>query len=227
MKKNIVGIFATSFEAMKAIDSLRHDGIDNDHIYVIANDVLMSDTIEEKTGVTVKDGRQHTERYDNFWKELKFFFTNEDTEPRKYSDLLLDLGVTETDVARYVSELENGRILVLVDSHVDRGRTETLSTENMPLNNTDNIKIHGEKVDNFTMGDRFDRDKHSLNGRLHAISRKDSERQAGRPKEREAGIVSRGRKREYEEEVNPFENRYTSGYSGQNLDNSGNEQPDY
>ncbi|RWR15236.1 general stress protein [Siminovitchia fortis] len=226
MKKNVVGIFATSFEAIKAIDSLRDDGIDNDHIFVVADDELKSNTIEEKTGVPVKDNIQHTAGQDNLWEELKSFFNNEDAETKKYSDQLLDLGMTEADVDRYANEVENGHILVLVDSDADQGRTGLLSTENMPLNNTVDVKVHGEKVDNFTTGDRFDREEHGPQAKIGGQSRVEAVRQAGRPKERTAGMELRGRKREFEEEVNPFENRHQSSYTS-SMSHDSNDQQDY
>lgn len=228
-KKNVVGVFATSFEAMKAINSLKHDGIDSDHIYVVANDELKSNTIEEKNDVQPKGDTGHTAGHDRFWNELKSFVTNSISENTKFPDHFLDLGMTEADVDRYINEVENGKILILVDSDEDLGRTGILSTENMPMNHTGDIKVHGEKVDNFTTGARFGRNEDSTQ-KAHFENRAyqdnkdtDFQKQPGRPKERQEGVTElQSRQREYEEEVNPFENRYPSGYSA-----DGNEQPDY
>ncbi|WP_164525467.1 general stress protein [Siminovitchia acidinfaciens] len=229
MKKNVVGIFATSFEAMKAIDSLKHDGIDQDHICVVANDDLKSNTIEEKTGVAVEDEIQDKAGRNTLWEELTSFFTKKDDGIKTYSDHLLDLGMTEADVNRYANEVENGHILVLVDSDADHGRIGLLSTENIPLNHTFDVKVHGEKVDNFTTGDRFDRDKTHPQARMHPPSdeKNHSEQHAGRPKERQNGMDLKCRQREYEELVNPFENRYPADFSRTDLQKGSNDHQDY
>ncbi|VEF47659.1 putative stress response protein [Bacillus freudenreichii] len=226
MKKDVVGIFASSFDAMKAIDSLKHDGIDNEHICVVANNDLKSNTIENKTGVAVEDDIRQTAGQNNLWEQLKSFFTKRDAGIKTCSDHLLDLGLTEADVDKYANEVDNGHILVLVDSDVDRGRTGLLSTENIPVNNTDHVKVHGETVDNFTTGDRFDRKEHSPQARTGEQYLVETARQAGRPKERAEGMELRGRKREFKEEVNPFENRYKSGYTG-SIDHDSNDQQEY
>lgn len=201
--KKIVGIFAASFEAMKAIDSLKQDGIDNEHIWVIANDDWKSDTIEEKTNVTVKDDIYHpAEQQHTLDEKFKLFLTKE-AGAKKNLEFLSDLGLTAADTDRYVNEVEIGNILVLVDSDSDFEITGLLSTKNIHLNNIVDVKPHSEKIDNFTIADQFKREENSHKNEKHS----------GRPKERSAYMELGEMKREYEEEVNPFENRYLTSYS--------------
>ncbi|MBS4194809.1 general stress protein [Lederbergia citri] len=130
MKKNVVGVFASSFEALRAIDSMKQDGIDKSHIYVIAHDDYETRMIEEKAGVAV-DHNVTEEENRGFWNELKSFFTGNSSEYSAYSDYLLGIGMTQYDVEQYANEIEGGKILVLVDSEYDEGRTGVLTTENM------------------------------------------------------------------------------------------------
>ncbi|MFD1705525.1 general stress protein [Siminovitchia sediminis] len=202
---NVVGIYGTSFDAMKAIDTLKHDGIDDRHIHVVVNDELKSRTIEDKSRAIVKDVQTNDVEHDNFWEELKSFFTDQD----------LNIGKTEAEAERYSKEVENGQILVLVGSNADQGRSRLLSTENIPVNETVSLKVHGEKVDNQMTGDRFNQEDHTPQAKKPGYpsyatkSNPDLLQQSGRPKVREESMTSlAGRQKEYEEEINPFENRY-------------------
>lgn len=119
MKKNVVGVFASSFEALRVINSMKSDGIDHNHIYVIANDDYETQMLEDKAGVAV-DYSLYTEEDDRgFWDELKAFFKGTDAQYDKLSDYLLDLGMSKYDVEQYGVEVEAGKILVLVDSAYD------------------------------------------------------------------------------------------------------------
>ncbi|MBS4199794.1 general stress protein [Bacillus sp. FJAT-49732] len=130
LKKNVVGVFASSFEALRTIDSMKQDGIDKSHLYVIAHDDYETRLIEEKSGVAV-DHNITEEENRSFWNELKSFFTGNSSEYSAYSDYLLGIGMTRYDVEQYAKEVEGGKILVLVDSEYDEGRTGVLTSENI------------------------------------------------------------------------------------------------
>ncbi|MBS4222559.1 general stress protein [Lederbergia citrea] len=149
MKKNVVGIFSSSYQALRAIDSMKQDGIDKSHIHVIANDDYETRVIEEKAGVAI----DHTVHMDDdrrgFWDELKSFFSGNSSEHSRYADFLLDMGMNDYDVEQYAIEVENGKILVLVDSEYDLGRTGVLSSDHLfELENRISRKKEYEEEDN-------------------------------------------------------------------------------
>ncbi|MCR2820523.1 general stress protein [Lederbergia panacisoli] len=193
MKKNVVGVFVSSFEALRTINSMKDDGIDKSHIYVIAHDDYETRMIEEKAGVAV-DQSIADEENRGFWNELKSFFTGNSSEYSAYSDYLLGLGMTQYDVEQYAKEVESGKILVLVDSEYDEGRTGVLTSENIS-ERTHAVERHMATEDDLlqdsgnTIQENTDLDKEALRHSLLTSENKEI------------------RKKEYEEEENPFYNQ--------------------
>jgi len=195
MKKNVVGVFASSFEALRTIDSMKQDGIDKSHIYVIAHDDYETRIIEEKSGVAV-DHNITEEENRGFWNELKSFFTGNSSEYSAYSDYLLSLGMTQYDVEQYAKEVEGGKILVLVDSEYDEGRTGVLTSENVS-ERTHAVERHlpsdDEMLDDSAVGlfeeEQTTLDQGEVRDPLYSADNKQI------------------RQKEYEEEENPFYDR--------------------
>ncbi|MBS4217025.1 general stress protein [Bacillus sp. FJAT-49711] len=193
MKKNVVGAFVSSFEALRTINSMKDDGIDKSHIYVIAHDDYETRMIEEKAGVAVDQSISEEENR-GFWNELKSFFTGNSSEYSAYSDYLLGLGMTQYDVEQYAKEVESGKILVLVDSEYDEGRTGVLTSENIS-ERTHAVELHTPPEDDILQDsgetiiqDETELDKDSLRHSLLNNENKEI------------------REKEYEEEENPFYN---------------------
>ena len=74
MGKNVVGVYTSSFEAVKAIHSMRQDGIERKHICVLSNDDYGATIIEEKTGVDVEHDFNSSLEKRHLWKDLKSSF---------------------------------------------------------------------------------------------------------------------------------------------------------
>jgi hypothetical protein len=116
MNKKVAGVFASDFDAVREIDSIMDNGVDREHIYVMAMDDLKEKSIKERTGVHII----------------------QDLNREK----MFELGWPEEEAVRYLRELEMGRILVLVDENHDLGSTDALTTEHIPIKN-DQIKVDG------------------------------------------------------------------------------------
>ncbi|CAM3937457.1 YflT domain-containing protein [Lederbergia lenta] len=207
--KNVVGVFNSSFEAVKAIDSMRQDGIDRSHIHVIVNDDFGSNLIEEKTGVDVEQALQHSkEEQKGFWQELKSFFSSDTHEHTQHSDYLHDMGLTASDVDTYATDLENGKILVLVDSDLDIGRNRNVTTDD---------PLEDNELNN-----------HSLN----TLSANDETiRNAEMPDSLESALLQKSenktqREKEYEEEEDLFYKRDLLGQVGAERSNKSDENTD-
>ncbi|HEY4552406.1 MAG TPA: general stress protein [Bacillaceae bacterium] len=238
MKKNVVGIFASSYEAVRAIDSMLQDGIDRSHIYVVAKDDYETGVIEEKTGVDSEFGRTEEHESNSFLDGLKSFFSGKDNQSMGFPEHLRDMGVQEADIDRYANEVEGGKILVLVDSDYDMGRTGVLSTENIPERATVNVRpatpppdikqtiamSSGRSVDELSDIDPDDRNLNTLKADLREHnngSRDFGELNGGTGSDMDGSLgqdeVSGSftdRPREYEEEMDPFEKRDLRGQLG-------------
>lgn len=157
--KNVVGVYNSSFEAVKAIDSLRQDGIDRRHIQVIANDDFGSNLIEDKTGIDVDQANQRSaEEQKGFWQELKSFFSSDTHEHTQHLDYLHDIGLTDSNLETYAKDLENGKILVLVDSEYDLNRNENITPHHPPEHDV----LENPGINTIPANDNIIEDPHSL-----------------------------------------------------------------
>lgn len=111
MNKNVVGSFSSTFEALRAINSLKEKGVDKNHILIITQDNYDQKFIEEKSGVTADDSFKLEENKKGFWRSL---FSKKEENSSPYSNFLLKLGVEEENAKTYANDIENGKILVLV-----------------------------------------------------------------------------------------------------------------
>lgn len=210
MSKKVAGVFAAGWDAKRKIESLKQDGIDEGHIHVLKTDP--------------SSGGTHNTELDDRLEDYILNLRAQTLTP----NALMGIGMEETDANRYLSELRNGNILVLVDSDHDRYRTDTLTTENFPDGVTMDGAMHGEKVDNYMSKNRFnDSAATPQEGRFENPSYADSsspDAQPGRPKEKSENQMSMERRtpKEYEEETSPFEQRTPESYQ-----NKFKDQPEY
>lgn len=119
MNKNVVGSFSSTFEALRAINSLKEKGVDKNHILIITQDNYDQKFIEEKSGVTADDSFRLEENKKGFWRSL---FSKKEVNASPYSNFLVKLGVAEEDAKTYANDVENGKILVLVEGGSDEER---------------------------------------------------------------------------------------------------------
>ena len=133
MKKNVAGIFVSSFEAVQQIQSMMHNGIGKDDIHMLTMDDRKAKEVRKRTGI---------DRLHGF--------------PKKH---LYESGWTKDEVDHYYREFKSGRLLVLVDVDHDMGRTVMLTTEKRPIK-TAKIQVdNGQAATSFQPDHQKSRDR--------------------------------------------------------------------
>lgn len=115
MNKTVVGLYSSTFETLIAIDSLIKKGTDKKDIFVIAQDDYDRRFIEEKSGVTVDESIDQEEVKISFWKRVSSLFSKKEEPTSPYYNYFLKIGVPEDEALDYATQLESGKILVLLD----------------------------------------------------------------------------------------------------------------
>ncbi|MCY9109533.1 YsnF/AvaK domain-containing protein [Bacillus atrophaeus] len=117
MTKSVVGIYETPRETVAAIEGLKTRGYDSDSISVVTNR-KDTDYLESQTGTQV---RQATDTNDSdsesFFDKLKDYFTMDDSGTNQ--NKLSDLDIANDDAERYQEELNDGKILLAVDTDAE------------------------------------------------------------------------------------------------------------
>lgn len=116
MEKTVYGVFDSSPEVIQAINALKAKGYDGDDITVIAD---KEETLEFADYNDTADVNTvtNTPEDESFMDKVMRFFTNEGTYGLE--DRLSAAGLTDSETAAYVSDVEDGKILVLLDSDKD------------------------------------------------------------------------------------------------------------
>lgn len=145
MNKTVYGVYTQSAEVVQAINSLKAKGYDGSDITVIADNAnrldLMGNYMIDKDVKTVSNDE------DSFMDKVAKFFTLDTNNPVEET-MRTDYGFTSEESARYAEEVNNGKILVLVDQDAQLGdtigmdRTEDVNSganASAALNTTDRL----------------------------------------------------------------------------------------
>jgi len=145
MNKTVYGVYTQSAEVIQAINSLKAKGYEGSDITVIAENAnkldLMGNYMIDKDVKTVSNDE------DSFMDKVAKFFTLDTNNPVEET-MRTDYGFTSEESARYAEEVNNGKILVLVDQDVQLGdtigmdRTEDVNSganASAALNTTDRL----------------------------------------------------------------------------------------
>lgn len=116
MEKTVYGVFDSSPEVIQAINALKAKGYDGDDITVVAENEETLDFADYNQTADVKTVT-HTPEDESFMDKVMRFFTNEGTYGLE--DRLSASGLTDSETAAYISDVEDGKILVLLDSDKD------------------------------------------------------------------------------------------------------------
>lgn len=141
MVKTVVGVYGTSFEALGAINSLKEDGIQKQHILVIAHDEYETSILEKKAGVAVDQGINLEQQKKSVLQSLRSLFSSSSSNDYMYTNYLMDIGLDKEDAEIHSLDVKSGKILVLLDKKYDREKPETDLSEvaeemsNNPVNN--------------------------------------------------------------------------------------------
>ncbi|MCY9107189.1 YsnF/AvaK domain-containing protein [Bacillus atrophaeus] len=117
MTKSVVGIYETPRETVAAIEGLKTRGYDSDSISVVTNR-KDTDYLESQTGTQVKQAADTNDSdSESFFDKLKDYFTMDDSGTNQ--NKLSDLDIANDDAERYQEELNDGKILLAVDTDAE------------------------------------------------------------------------------------------------------------
>ncbi|UTL75523.1 YsnF/AvaK domain-containing protein [Bacillus halotolerans] len=121
MTKSVVGVYETPQETIAVIEGLLTKGYDSDDISVVTNR-QDTDYLESRTGTEVNQALE-TNNSDSvsFFDKLKDYFTMDDTGA--HSKALSDLDISNDEIDKYQEDLDDGKLLVAVDTDADLDAT--------------------------------------------------------------------------------------------------------
>ncbi|MCY7864110.1 YsnF/AvaK domain-containing protein [Bacillus spizizenii] len=115
--KSIVGVYETPQETIAAIEGLLTKGYDSDDISVVTSR-RDTDYLETRTGTEVNQAIDAREgESESFFDKLKDYFTMDDTAA--HSKALSDLDITTNEIDKYQEDLDDGKLLVAVETDAD------------------------------------------------------------------------------------------------------------
>ncbi|RFU64982.1 general stress protein [Peribacillus glennii] len=112
MKKVVYGVYGTREEVIGAIHDLEAKGFDGKDITLLAEKEETLDFARYHKDLKLKVPEDSPEDDTIIDKVLKIFY---DAGNLRLEDNLADAGLKEADADRYVSSVQNGGILVLLD----------------------------------------------------------------------------------------------------------------
>ncbi|MGE7600943.1 general stress protein [Peribacillus sp. NPDC097675] len=130
MAKTLHGVYDSSSEVNKEIQSLHLKGWDSEKITVITN--RKEDVAFVSKGQNADVDIITNEDDDSFIEKVKHFFLNEGSSDIR--NRLGNLGLTDSEATAYINEVEAGKFLILLDDETPIDTEEHISVqENNPL----------------------------------------------------------------------------------------------
>ncbi|AZV50648.1 YsnF/AvaK domain-containing protein [Bacillus halotolerans] len=121
MTKSVVGVYETPQETIAVIEGLLTKGYDSDNISVVTNR-RDTDYLESRTGTEVNQVLEANDSdSESFFDKLKDYFTMDDTGA--HSKALSDLDISNDEIDKYQEDLDDGKLLVAVDTDADLDAT--------------------------------------------------------------------------------------------------------
>ncbi|MGR6858062.1 YsnF/AvaK domain-containing protein [Bacillus halotolerans] len=121
MTKSVVGVYETPQETIAVIEGLLTKGYDSDDISVVTNR-RDTDYLESRTGTEVNQVLEANDSdSESFFDKLKDYFTMDDTGA--HSKALSDLDISNDEIDKYQEDLDDGKLLVAVDTDADLDAT--------------------------------------------------------------------------------------------------------
>lgn len=145
MNKTVYGVYTESVEVVQAINSLKAKGYEGSDITVVADNADKLGIMDNYT--LDSDVKTVSNNDESFMDKVAKFFTMETNNPVEET-LRTDYGFTHEESARYAEDVNNGKVLVLVDQDsllggtVGMDRTEDVSVganASAALNTTDRM----------------------------------------------------------------------------------------
>ncbi|KAA6454574.1 YsnF/AvaK domain-containing protein [Bacillus atrophaeus] len=147
MTKSVVGIYETPRETVAAIEGLKTRGYDSDSISVVTNR-KDTDYLESQTGTQVRQAADTNDSdSESFFDKLKDYFTMDDSGTNQ--NKLSDLDIANDDAERYQEELNDGKILLAVDTDAELDNS-TIDKGNVLSGGFSNARTSDEMTDYTT-----------------------------------------------------------------------------
>ncbi|TKH05058.1 YsnF/AvaK domain-containing protein [Peribacillus simplex] len=161
MNKTVYGVYESNAEVIQAINALKAKGFEGDDITVVADkeETLDFTTHKRETDVHTMTNVPNDE---SFLDKVARFFMPEDTAD--LSTRLANAGLSNSEAAEHVFDVENGKVLVLVEEgegHLgtakDKFTTGTMDTTGTRLdtNSTNQLFNGTEKTDTLNKEDVY------------------------------------------------------------------------
>ncbi|MDN4525958.1 YsnF/AvaK domain-containing protein [Fictibacillus fluitans] len=173
MSKQVIGVYDSEEAVVTAVQQLQNKGYDTDDISVVTNHERSHDNIEMRTGAEVDNLAELNRQEQTLFDKIKNAFT--DDEPRRdntnLGERLEDLGIPSSTASSYATDVEAGKILLVVDSDRD---INDLNNDD-PLNDASTGTTTGYGTSTATAGDFRDdlTDRDGITDRPNDLGRDD------------------------------------------------------
>jgi hypothetical protein len=114
MVKAVHGVYKTRIDAMQAIHELEANGFNGQNITILAEKEDTLDFARHLDEVNLKTAKDSPEDDTFIDKVLKVFY---DAGNLRLESNLLEAGLSEIDAAAYLSDVEQGKVLILLDQN--------------------------------------------------------------------------------------------------------------
>jgi uncharacterized protein (TIGR02271 family) len=161
MNKTVYGVYESNAEVIQAINALKAKGFEGDDITVVADKEETLDFTNHQRDTDVHT-MTNVPNDESFMDKVARFFMPEDTAD--LSTRLANAGLSNSDAAEHVFDVENGKVLVLVEEgegHLgtarDKFTTGTMDTAGTRLdtNSTNHLYNGTEKNDALNKEDVY------------------------------------------------------------------------
>ncbi|MGW6662002.1 YsnF/AvaK domain-containing protein [Peribacillus sp. NPDC055009] len=161
MNKTVYGVYESNAEVIQAINALKAKGFEGDDITVVADKEETLDFTNHKRETDVHT-MTNVPNDESFMDKVARFFMPEDTAD--LSTRLANAGLSNSEAAEHVFDVENGKVLVLVEEgegHLgtakDKFTTGTMDTAGTRLdtNSTNQLFNGTEKTDALNKEDVY------------------------------------------------------------------------
>jgi uncharacterized protein (TIGR02271 family) len=112
MEKHIIGAYDSTNEAAAVVEQLSRKGYSPEEIMVVSNREHL-ESLESKTGLQVEHDRSE-QNDQSMWDKIKDAFTLD--EENHSENRLSKYGLSDNEASRYQSKLDDGKILIAVES---------------------------------------------------------------------------------------------------------------
>jgi uncharacterized protein (TIGR02271 family) len=116
MSKKIVGVYETESEVVESVNRLKEEGYTPESISILANENQETALIRRETDVDTESSHYEKEEEPDFWEKVKAAVSGDDaaeTHSSDYKSRLKDLGLSESEMEKQQTNIENGKIIVM------------------------------------------------------------------------------------------------------------------